>query len=75
MNHYFVAYGYTDLGGSGFGSIEISINNDIFVPSDIRKYIQDRIKNDIVIINWKSIEANQLSPELAKVIDKEEDER
>ena len=73
MNYYFVAYHYVNGNKSGFGSIEIGIN-DVFVPIDIEDHLKELNKFDgVVIINWKPIEINQLCPELYRAVDKEED--
>lgn len=73
MTHYFVSYNYQNPDKSyGFGSIEMGITDELFMPSEIREYIKDRIKaRDVVIINWKEIDANQLCESLSKVVEKE----
>lgn len=59
--HWYVAYNYSDGKGSGFGSIEITSDSDLFIPSEIREYIIKRNNfNFCVLINWKSIDSNQL---------------
>jgi len=58
--HWFVSYSFHNEGSSGFGSIEITSDEDLFIPSDIQKYISHRNKTKVVILNWKSLDANQL---------------
>lgn len=75
MQAFFVAYNYTKGKHSGFGSIEIGVNSDVFVPSEMQDYIKERNAFDgVVIVNWKPLEPNQMCSELSDKLEKEEDE-
>ena len=76
MQAFFVSYNYTKDKQTGFGSIEISISGDVFVPSEIQDYIKERNKFDgIAIVNWKPLEPNQMCSELSDKLEKEEEKQ
>ena len=61
MTHYYVTYNLKNLNDSGFGSIEVSIKDDVFVPSDISDMIAKNYGlKGVIIMNWKVLETNQL---------------
>ena len=58
LHWYFISFS----DGEKIGSIELGLASDVFVPSEIKKYIEMRNQIDYCsIINWKKINANQLS--------------
>lgn len=60
LHWYFVSYS----NGKKIGSIEIGLKKDIFVPSEIKLYIEKQNStNYCCIINWKKMKTEQLSTE------------
>ena len=60
--HWHVVYRWwKDSGNDGMGSIEMTLDDDLFVPSDIRGLIMKyKDFDECVIINWKKLDQNQL---------------
>lgn len=60
--HWHVSYYYSrEDSQTGFGSIEISSDNEVFVPSFITDFIIKRNNfKEVALLNWKKLDENQL---------------
>ena len=58
--------------GSQIGSVELGLKDDLFVPADIREYIEKANGFDFcALVNWKKLESNQISEDtLNKFLEK-----
>jgi len=62
------------FGDGILGSIQLTIDNEVFIPREVREYLKDR--NDlekVVLINWIKLDKNQLSEEALEFSDEEEE--
>ena len=64
MKHYYVVYNYNDkVQGNGVGAIEVSLEGDVFVPSEIREWlVESKELENVVVVSWRPLDENQLSP-------------
>lgn len=75
MTHYYIAYHYSNRDSNGHGSMEVSIKNDVFVPSEVREFLKEKVKAEgLVIVNWIALSENQLAPDSTKIIEGDQDE-
>lgn len=60
--HWYVSYYYSkEDNQTGFGSLEMSSDNEVFVPSYIMDYITKRNNfKQVSLLNWKKLNENQL---------------